>query len=175
VGGGKVIREGANYAGEPLDYLDESSQGLIPMGALVRSVQMAGAMMTILELTASYARDRHQFGVPLVKFQAIQHHLANVAAEVCAAKASVQLAMQRPDEFHIAVAKIRCGEAAGASASLAHQVHGAIGMTDEHRLQQFTRRIWSWRNDFGNEAEWAMRLGSEVLRAGADEVWVLTG
>jgi acyl-CoA dehydrogenase len=70
-----------------------------------------------------------------------------------------------------ASAKIRVGEAAGEGAAIAHQVLGAIGFTKEHVLHRFTRRLWAWRDDFGNESYWAVRLGSMVAKQGADALW----
>ena len=71
----------------------------------------------------------------------------------------------------VAAAKVRVGEAAGAGAAVAHQVHGAMGFTFEHRLHQFTRRLWSWRDEYGQESEWAIRLGRLVAADGADALW----
>ena len=71
----------------------------------------------------------------------------------------------------IAVAKLRTGEAAGLCAGLAHQVHGAIGFTYEHRLHYLTKRLWSWRNEFGNETEWGLLLGRHLAAAGPDRLW----
>jgi acyl-CoA dehydrogenase len=69
-----------------------------------------------------------------------------------------------------AIAKVRAGEAAGATASIAHQVHGAIGITKEHSLHFATRRLYSWRAEFGAESFWAER--SDAPRsAGADAYW----
>ena len=60
---------------------------------------------------------------------------------------------------------------AGTGAAIAHQVHGAMGFTHEHSLHHATRRLWSWREEFGNEAVWAARLGKMVTRHGADGLW----
>jgi alkylation response protein AidB-like acyl-CoA dehydrogenase len=70
-----------------------------------------------------------------------------------------------------ASAKIRVGEAAGEGAAIAHQVLGAIGFTREHVLHRFTRRLWAWRDDFGNESQWAVKLGHLVAAKGADALW----
>ena len=70
-----------------------------------------------------------------------------------------------------AAAKIRVGEAAGEGAAIAHQVLGAIGFTKEHTLHRFTQRLWAWRDDFGNESFWAVRLGNRVAANGADALW----
>jgi acyl-CoA dehydrogenase len=73
--------------------------------------------------------------------------------------------------FEVAAAKVRVGEAARDGAAIAHQVHGAIGFTEEHVLQRFSRRMLAWRDDFGSESIWAARLGSMVAAAGADALW----
>jgi alkylation response protein AidB-like acyl-CoA dehydrogenase len=69
------------------------------------------------------------------------------------------------------VAKSRIGEAAGKGAEIAHQVHGAMGFTREHNLHYSTRRLWSWRDEFGNETYWQSRLGREIAARGADALW----
>ena len=70
-----------------------------------------------------------------------------------------------------ASAKIRVGEAAGEGAAIAHQVLGAIGFTREHVLHRYTRRLWAWRDDFGSESQWAVKLGQLVAARGADALW----
>ena len=66
------------------------------------------------------------------------------------------------------MAKSRTGEAAGKGAEIAHQVHGAMGYTREHNLHYSTRRLWSWRDEFGNETHWQSRLGRSIAAQGAD-------
>jgi len=73
--------------------------------------------------------------------------------------------------LEVASAKIRVGEAATEGAGIAHQVLGAIGFTQEHVLHRFTRRLWAWRDDFGNESRWAVKLGQLVASKGADGLW----
>jgi acyl-CoA dehydrogenase len=73
--------------------------------------------------------------------------------------------------IEVASAKIRVGEAAGEGAAIAHQVLGAIGFTREHVLHRYTRQLWAWRDDFGNESQWAVKLGQLVAAKGADELW----
>ena len=74
-------------------------------------------------------------------------------------------------EFEVATAKIRAGESAGLAASIGHQVHGAIGFTDEYSLHYITRRLWSWRSEYGSESYWERRIGKEVIDAGAYNLW----
>ena len=155
---------------------------LMLMGSVARSVQTAGALETILSLSATYANDRIAFERPIGKFQAVQQNLARLAGEVAAAlavsgSAADTLAQDNVFDdaafFEAASAKIRCAEAATEGASIAHQVFGAIGFTKEHVLHRFTLRMLSWRDDFGNESYWAAELGKHVARGGADEFWPL--
>jgi acyl-CoA dehydrogenase len=116
-----------------------------------------------------------QFGRPIAKFQAVQHNLAMLAGEVAAASAAADIAAEACADgialAPVAIAKVRGGEAAGTGAAIAHQVHGAMGFTYEHSLHHATRRLWAWREEFGNEAQWAARLGRLVATRGADELW----
>ena len=169
-------------------------------GAMVRAAQMAGALDSILEQGVRYATERKQFGRPIGNFQALQHYLAVVAGHVAASGIAAELAFRAAERdaeragaarepasskagaarepassetsfFETAAAKIRVGEAAGVSAGLVHQVHGAIGFTYEHSLHFATRRLWSWRAEFGSESGWAIELGRRVAARGGDNLW----
>ena len=54
---------------------------------------------------------------------------------------------------------------------IAHQVHGAIGVTDEHALPWFTKRLWAWQDEFGSAREWAALLGRGVVADGGAGLW----
>ena len=144
-------------------------------GALVRSAQIAGGLDYLLRQASQYATERRQFGKPIGSFQVIQQNLAVLAGHTAAAGTAAAHAFRAADRgdaaFEIAVAKVRVGEAAGVGASIAHQVHGAIGFTYEHALQFVTRRLWSWRAEFGGEGEWSAELGRSVAERGADALW----
>jgi len=138
---------------------------------------MAGALEAALALSTRYANDRVQFGRPIAKFQAVQQQMALLAEQAAAASVAVEsaaivVAADRPSAaLAIAAAKIRAGEAAGKVAEIAHQVHGAIGFTHEHSLHRLSRRLWSWRDEFGTEALWSRELGRAVIAAGAAALW----
>jgi alkylation response protein AidB-like acyl-CoA dehydrogenase len=186
---GLPMRHDKSLAGEPRDDVafdgarpeavgeaDFDEDAIQRLGAAVRLQQMAGALERILEQSVQYALDRVQFGRPIAKFQAVQHNLATLAGEVAAASAAADLAAEAcggpmPAVAEVAIAKVRAGEAAGTGAAIAHQVHGAMGFTYEHTLHHATRRLWSWREEFGNEAVWATRLGRMVAAEGADRLW----
>jgi len=158
-------------------------------GAMLRSQQMAGALEAILDLSVQYANERVQFGRPIGQFQAIQQELARLAGVVAEAGVAASAAARAASDashpviglvgapgdptFEIAAAKVVVGDAAELGPRIAHQVHGAIGFTYEHRLHFFTRRLWAWRAEFGTAEVWAERLGTPVLAAGADAIWSL--
>ena len=129
----------------------------------------------VLELGIAYAQEREQFGRPIARFQAVQHMLAMVAAEVAAAGRASDAAVAAIGSdrfaFEVAAAKSRVGEAVGLVAEAVHQVHGAMGFTYEHPLHHFTRRLWAWRDEFGSEAHWQALLGRRLCALGADRVW----
>jgi acyl-CoA dehydrogenase len=157
-------------------------EALMLMGAVVRSVQTAGALEAVLAMSVRYANERVAFERPIGKFQAVQHNLARLAGEVAAAitaAGSAADAIANAASFdngiflEAAAAKIRCAEAAQEGAAIAHQVHGAIGFTKEHVLHRYTMKMLAWRDDFGNDSDWAVRLGNLVATRGAGEFWPL--
>ena len=183
------VTPGWNLAGEPRDALDfvevrvgaesvgavseHAADELVLRGALSRAALMVGGIDAVLTATVEYAALRCQFGRPIAAFQAVQQELAVLAGESFAAKAALRAAMAavgpgpvRAAWRPIASAKIRVGRAAARAASVAHQVHGAIGFTAEHALHRWTTRLWSWRDEYGTEAAWAERLGEDVRALG---------
>jgi acyl-CoA dehydrogenase len=143
----------------------------------MRSIQIAGALERVRDMTVQYAADRRQFGQPLNRFQAVQQQLAEMAGEVALAGAAVEAAVADPlSPKQVAAAKVVAGHAAGRVAAIAHQVHGAIGFTHEHQLHRWTLKLWEWRDEFGTESAWSEALGDLLARAGGDRLWeVVTG
>ena len=155
---------------------------LMLMGGVARSLQIAGALESMLDISVRYSNERVAFEKKISKFQAVQHNLAKLAGESAAALAaatSAADAIANAKAFDDAVfleaasAKIRCSEAAEKGGAIAHQVHGAIGFTIEHILHRFSLRALAWRDDFGSETFWAVELGKLVALRGADELWPL--
>jgi acyl-CoA dehydrogenase len=187
--GGLATSDARNLAGEPRGSLvlagaAASGALLTPARAgevraryaLARAVQLAAALEQVLAWTVQYAGERQQFGRPLARFQAIQMELAEMAGEVTAVTALVDAAVQALDRgddvvLPAAAAKVRAGAAVEVVARLAHQVHGAIGFTQEYRLHHLTRRLWSWRDEAGSELTWSQVLGVGLLARGGDGLW----
>jgi len=188
---GWTSEAGANMAGAPRDTLH--IHAMVPASAArpaphqfatymadeaaVRVLAIAGALERVLAQTVEYASERVQFGKPIGKFQVIQQNLAVLASQACAAAAAADIAARAlaggGDVLPIAMAKARAGEAASVACGLAHQIHGAIGFTAEHRLHYFTKLLWSCRDEGGGEAYWNRQVGLRVARSGADALWPL--
>jgi len=185
-----VGMQGTNYANEPRDdlHFDKlrlpkdcvsvaprgmTQQRLRALGAAFRSAAMAGALNRVLDMTVRYAQERQQFGRSIGKFQAVQQQIAVLASEVAAGSAAVDALLDAASaggaEFEIAACKARVSEAAGIVSGIAHQVHAAMGFTHEYALHRSTRRLWSWRDEFGSETEWAEWVGRCAARIGAPE------
>ncbi|WP_455675236.1 acyl-CoA dehydrogenase family protein [Pradoshia sp.] len=185
------IERNQNLAGEardtlhfdelPIDEVEhypiaaELQQRTIYLGALARVAMMTGAMETIMELTIEHVKTRQQFGRPLSRQQAIQHHIALLAGELAAAKAALQNAIVSleygPPTKEIALAKIRLNEGAGKFAKVAHQVMAAIGFTHEHSLHHSTRRLWSYRDEFGSETDWSNIIAKQLRQGNQNGLW----
>lgn len=194
-----TLAAGSNVASEERDtlvFVDAASQAIgrlrLPslqepvwhLGALVRACTLVGALEAAVDKAVLYANERTQFGKPIGKQQVLQQYLAQMAGATGAARMAVQVALRSASElfdgtsgerstlaFDIAVAKVCAGEAATLGASVAHQVHGAIGFTQEHTLHFATRRLWSWRDEFGSDAHWAKVLGQAAIAAGSEGFW----
>ncbi|OBG79973.1 acyl-CoA dehydrogenase [Mycobacterium sp. E802] len=189
------VSRGRNSAGEPRDAItadiasltgtavpDKTFEEFSRRAALVRAVQVCAALDRILELSVSHAGERLQFGRPLAKFQAVQHLVADIAAESALARAATDGALDaaiRSDwsaaelDFLVAVARSCVGHAASVVVRNAHQVHGAIGTTREHRLHEFTMPALAWRSEYGSVAYWDEVLTEYATGASANGLWAL--
>ncbi len=184
-----VTQRSTNLGGEPRDTLQfdgvvlpSNAVGVGAVdhaamrrrGALLRSASMAGAMDSVLDMSLAYADEREQFGKVIASFQAVQHHLAAIAEEAMCAGMAVQLAAAATTDqegFAIAAAKSTAGSSARVVTKRAHQVHAAIGVTQEHSLPWFTKRLWAWQDEFGTTQHWASQLGREVIAGGGANLW----
>jgi acyl-CoA dehydrogenase len=188
------ITPGENIAGEPRNLIDidlevpDGSWVELPSGAgrelrlrgaLARAAGLAAVAETVRDLTVRYAGQRSQFGRAIGRFQAVQHAVVELAAEAAIMRASADAAVSIAASggfasdvaaSAIAVAKAQAGASATRVARIAHQIHGAMGTTREHPLHRFTTRLWSWRDDFGLDGEWAQEVSRAALRS---DPWTL--
>lgn len=164
-----------------------SRDATLLVGSAARAMQIAGALEKMLAITTEYVAQRKAFERPLSKFQAVQHGIAQLAGEVAAALSTAASATEALEDLlgrqrgfddpelrlEIISARVRTAGAAQKGAAIAHQLHGAIGVTREHMLHRLTLRALAWRDDYGNESEWAERLGQLVSGKGAPSLWPL--
>lgn len=184
-----------NVIGEPRDHVladtgsldgvavtQDTVAALRLKSALVRSIQICAALDVALALSIEHVTTREQFGRPLAKFQAVQHHIADIAAEAALARSATEAALsaavaadwRSPHlEFLVAAARSCAGHAASVVVRDAHQVHGAIGTTTEHRLHEYTRAALAWRSEFGSVRYWDARLTDMAMAAGPNQLWNL--
>lgn len=179
----------ANLAGEPwarLDFDPASGRPLparrmeevVAGGCLLYVASIVGAMHWILDMAIEHANTRVQFGRPLGKFQAIQILIADAASEKLATEAALRAALRALDMGTAAPldwlsAKAEAGRAATIMAANVHQLLGAIGFTDEHRLHHYTKRLWAWRDDWMRQSACEAAVGELALKAGGGALWSL--
>ena len=183
--------EGHNLAGEPRGSVTFDvavgdtrtvdvgvAEELTRRGAWARCTQIVGVLDAACDLTVAHISERVQFGRQLSKFQAVQHSLAAMAGEIERARAATALAVAAATDYGfdhpatdyaVTAAKVAVGRAVPPVTTIAHQLHGAIGVTIEHRLWLATMRARSWVDDFGTTTQYARRLGRMALAA--DDPW----
>jgi alkylation response protein AidB-like acyl-CoA dehydrogenase len=125
-------------------------------GAAATCAEMVGAAQRVLDLTVAYATEREQFGKPIGAFQAVQHHCADMAIDVLGSRfiayeAIWRLSANREATEEVSMAKAWVSEAYERVCALGHQVHGAIGFTEEHDLHLYSRHAMATALAFGDD------------------------
>jgi alkylation response protein AidB-like acyl-CoA dehydrogenase len=140
--------------------------------AVVTGAELLGLADTMIAMTAAYAKDRHQFGVPIGSFQAVKHLLAGAQVLLEFARpvvygAAWALDSGSPDASRSAsVAKAYASDAATEAARVSLQVHGAIGYTWECDLHLFLKRTWALAEAWGSAGDHRARLLDSLLAGG---------
>ena len=114
--------------------------------AVLKCAEMSGACQAVLDMTASYAKERVQFGRPIGSFQAIQHKLADMFIDVEAVRfllyqAAWGIGAGSPSPVQISAAKAKANEAYQRICIEAIAAHGAIGYTIDHDIGLYYRRV----------------------------------
>ncbi len=189
------VTAGTNLIGEARDTIHVDTSALagpvVPTGlvnrlgrksAMIRAIQVCAALDRAVALSIEHVASRVQFGRPLAKFQAIQNLISDAAAEAALARAATEAALRAAIEsnwtsslldFRIATARSCAGHAASVVTRNAHQVHGAIGTTHEHRLHEYTRAALAWRSEYGSVRFWDDRVAAAAVAAGGQGLWPL--
>lgn len=142
---------------------------VINRATLAGAAQLLGLAQRMLDLGVDYAAQRKQFGKPIGTFQAIKHHMADVAVKIEFAtpvvhRAAYAMAHDDPRrDVLVSHAKLAAAEAARLAGRKSLQVHGAIGYTWEADLQMYLKRAWSMMGAWGDTAYHTKRLGDYLL------------
>ncbi len=168
--GATAVANGARAATLVADTLNR--------GALGCAAQALGLAQRMIDLAVKYTSERQQFGKPIGSFQAVKHHMANVAVQLEYAKAPTHraayaVAHGQAVASHalacraVSHAKLVACEAANLAAKNSHQVHGAMGYTWEVDLHIFMKKAWALANTWGDAGFHKTRVGDHIFAAGA--------
>jgi len=148
--------------GKALPLLEE----LIDLGAAAACAEGGGVLETVLEMTREYLCDREQFGVKIGTFQALQHRAVDMFVEVQLAKSTTLLAALKVDapvherQRSISVAKTQLAQSGHFVTRQGIQLHGGVGVTDEHNVGLYFKRMNVLAALFGDEEHHVKRFGS---------------
>lgn len=187
----RTCKDRLDLAGSPSDTITMSgvadrlllsggpqSDVIVARIALLRAASLVGAVRGTYELTRDYVRTREQFGAPLVAIPAVAAGLARIRTRVIEAEAALQSGLNswtadQPISATASMLAARVVAAASATetARLAHQLHGAVGVTEEYPLHRLSKCLWAWRDADLPEADWARTLAGDAVRHGEDWSW----
>ena len=141
----------------------------INRGALAAAAQSLGLTQRMIDMTVQYTSERQQFGVAIGTFQAVKHHMSNIAVKWEYAKAPVYRAAyaiangQSTASLNVSHAKLAACEAADLAAKNCIQAHGAMGYTWEVDLHIFMKKAWALNNTWGDSAFHKNRVANVIF------------
>ncbi len=162
-------------AAETADLVDRQSQ----VAQVLQCAESVGVLQAVFDVTVQWALDRHTFGRPLASYQALKHRFADMklwleACRATTAAAVADVAARAPRAgLTASIAKSYVGDMAGRIVQDCVQMHGGIGVTWEHDLHLYLRRITLYRAMFGTPEEHNLRV-YEAERAGVFREMVAT-
>ena len=133
---------------------------------VARCAEMVGLAQQALKMTLDYAKERIAFGHPIGAFQSIQHRCADMLIDIDGSRFATYQAAWRINEGldaakEAAVAKAWVSQACRRVMNSAHQVHGAIGFTEDHILHYYTKRARAYEFSFGGVDEQLEKLAEQ--------------
>jgi acyl-CoA dehydrogenase len=155
--------DGADMLG-PLDGGHAILEAALDAGRACLAAEMLGVSAQAFDTTVDYLKVRQQFGVPIGSFQALQHRAAHLFCELELARSATLKALTALDAgherapFYVSLAKAKAGDVAKLATNEAVQMHGGIGMTDDHDIGFFMKRARAAGETFGDGAFHGDRL-----------------
>lgn len=131
---------------------------------ILQCAEVVGILDTVLGFTIQWALDRHSFGRPLASYQALKHRFADMKIWFEACRATTRTAVDDVSarastaERSVSVAKSYLGEHAAPMLQHCVQLHGGIGVTWEHDLHLYLRRVTLYRSMFGTPEDHNLRV-----------------
>jgi alkylation response protein AidB-like acyl-CoA dehydrogenase len=159
---GVVVERSAavGTAAETVALIERQSQ----IAQVLQCAEVVGVLQTVFDLTVQWALDRHTFGRPLASYQALKHRFADMklwleACRATTAAAVADVAGGSPAAgLSASIAKSYVSEMAGQIVQACVQMHGGIGVTWEHDLHLYLRRVTLYRSMFGTPEEHNLRV-----------------
>ena len=154
-------------AAETAALIDRQSQ----IAQVLQCAEVVGILQTVFDFTVQWSLDRHTFGRPLASYQALKHRFADMklwleACRATTAAAVADVAARSPEAgLSASIAKSYVGEMAGQIVQGCVQMHGGIGVTWEHDLHLYLRRVALYRSMFGTPEEHNLKV-YEAEKAG---------
>jgi alkylation response protein AidB-like acyl-CoA dehydrogenase len=149
----RVNRSSLLLAGrEALEVLDEAIDRLV----LARVAEALGAMEVVLQLVSEHLRSRQQFGQPLIRFQALQHRLAEMFVEVQETRSILYRGLAYIEapaaerRAAVSAAKVVAANAGRVVGEQGIQLHGGVGMTEEYQVGHYFKRLIALEKAFGD-------------------------
>jgi alkylation response protein AidB-like acyl-CoA dehydrogenase len=145
---------------ETAALIDRQSQ----IAQVLQCAEVVGILQTVFDFTAQWALDRHTFGRPLASYQVLKHGFADMklwleACRATTAAAVADVAARSPNAgLSASIAKSYVGEMAVRVVQACVQMHGGIGVTWEHDLHLYLRRVTLYRSMFGTPEEHNLRV-----------------
>ncbi len=135
---------------------------------VLQCAEMVGAVGRVLEFTIEYAQDRFSFGRPLASYQALKHRFADMKMWLEASHATAEAAARAVDTGSdaaelVSVAKSYIGDRAPFILSECVQLHGGIGVTWDHDLHLYLRRVVQDQTQFGTPREHRERVAAVAM------------
>jgi alkylation response protein AidB-like acyl-CoA dehydrogenase len=150
------VPENRRIGGEALALVERAVDAAIAAHA----AEAVGAMRVLLDATVAYAKTRQQFGVPIGKFQVLQHRMVDMAIAVEQATSLALMAALRPDPRSISATKAGIGQAARTVGQSAIQIHGGMGMTDELDVGHYFKRLTALEILYGSTDHHLRRMAA---------------
>lgn len=140
---------------------------LLDLAAAAACAEGAGILRAVLAMTCDYLRTREQFGVNIGSFQVLQHRAADMFVETELQRSTMLLAALSagaPDpaerKHAVSAAKVQLATSGRLVTQQAIQLHGGIGITDEHDIGLYFKRMQVLNALYGDEAHHLARFSA---------------